>query len=85
MDWERLKKVSKQYSEHLLRDFPDAAKKDRLAIYYKSFDAFVADFPGSEDRDDYIEKLEEIDKEIREALESCLPILDAIQKQHELN
>ncbi len=77
-DWEKFREITKEYSERMLNFFPESSKEDWLVICYQSFDAFLDRFPSPEARDEILEYIERVDEEIRDAIEDCRPIFDAM-------
>lgn len=78
IDWQRFREVVEGYCERSLRDFPEMSQRDLIVICYKSFNAFVERFSSPEARDEILEHLEQVDEKIRDALEFCRPIFDAM-------
>lgn len=74
-DHERFQRIADRYAACVLRDFPDAAKRDWIVGCWQSFKTFVKMFPTSLDRDNAIEALAKNDALANKALDQCNPIL----------
>lgn len=76
-DWKRFKELVEGYCERMIRDCPGASKSNWTVVCYQSFDAFVKRLSSPEVRDEVIERLEQTEEALKDAIRACEPILDA--------
>ena len=67
-DHKKYKELTHGYVQRQKLNFPSACKEDHLIIVYNSFEEFVKKYPTSENRDECLAFLEDVDGAIKRVL-----------------
>jgi hypothetical protein len=82
-DWQTYRGIMAEYCEYMLRFFPETSKEKWIVSCYQSFDKFIYSFPSAKSRDYVLKNLEEVSKRIKDTIESCRPIFDAMPVENQ--